>query len=439
MALDQSDEAGHRAAMGDRRPDDNAAFARGLRRLVEAVDWLRLGREGELGNFALLKYVSTDSEVVWTRLGPMESELQAMIRDWPLLNEEGRNSRVEWLLGQITHVTVREALLLLAMIDNELQLRTERGRTADERNRRFRELVQRSVDLVPLVGGRFNWRIERVARELAAMDLEAFRGPQGLAILQTASEALEHIIDVAVEAGSLIPDGPVTARVDRLDQVRAKIAREGVEPLLTMAERFVSDPPTGTPFEVVEAVDSNRHVLIAALRNPFPDTVLVERSFAALLELMSADIAAGDTLAAELEDLGVDVDEATAIGAALDEALDEAVDLGNPEEAPDVAKANVTLQKLDAAVEKIEAALPVAPDEAADFKARLAKAKENGKLKFHSDEMPKLKAELLKGAIKGTAMVGAAGITWATVGPKVFGVATVVAAIRKLIEAAFTK
>ena len=236
-------------------------------------------------------------------------------------------------------------------------------------------------------------------------------------------------------------EGVMTSRVDRLDEARKHLAREGTEPIIALAHRFLSDPPAGTSDHVLNRVDANARVVAAALTDPEPNAIVVEAAIATLLEHLAESVSVGSTVAAELESLDVPAELAAAIGDRLDEAVDLASKLGADDEATDVSQANAVLAKLDEAAEGVEAALPAAAgitDEERD--ARLAEADLKGQERFLTEHKPRLKADAIRMVIKGTPVLvgsGLTGIAWATGNLRMAGVTAVLTAIGRVIQAAF--
>lgn len=281
--------------------------------------------------------------------------------------------------------------------------------------------------------------VERVVLELNELLFRLERqNPDGeparLDALDNSDVRAEGPSDPVTADASSIKLIPV-ARIARLDEARQHIAREGLEPLLAVAQRFLQSPDKGTSDHVLNRVDANVRVLHGALSDPEGSPLIIEVAAAALLDLLRGSVEVGATVAAELTDLGVARDEAAVIGGQLDEAVELATHLGQEDEAADVAQANAVLAKVEDAAQRIDEALAPVDERA----RRKDEAKLKGMETWHSAEVPKLKADAIRKLTTGVAAAGIGGAAWATGNLKMAGAGALLTAVINAIKAVFVK
>lgn len=246
--------------------------------------------------------------------------------------------------------------------------------------------------------------------------------------------------------------GALLARLPQLDEPRTHVARLGTEPLVSLAQRFLDDPPAGASDHILNRIESNATILVASLRDPEPNPVVVEAATAALVRLLQPSVQAGSVIAAELEALDVPADEAGAIGDAVDDIIDTASGLGAADEAADVECANRVQSGVAAVAARVEAALPAVP--AADGvpapaagltdeerRRRLADAKLRGDERYLAELRPQLRADLIRSLLKpvpiAATSLGLGGAAWVAGKAGLADAHAIIQAIRAVIEAAF--
>jgi hypothetical protein len=261
--------------------------------------------------------------------------------------------------------------------------------------------------------------------DLASKEVDFHRDPDPASVLARIGVAVYGLVALGVipvsddhDTGEGIA-GVFLERIASFNSDQLGAFAADVEELLRQSAIVIQDPPDGIYPDLLNMIDSRSRSLRAALSDPEPDPLLVERGTLRLIEAMTRVVGPDEITRLALAAASVSEDRANHVAADLAEVIEDATtNLGNPDPVEDAEIAGPILQRqadvVSVAIDALAVVSPSAvPPIKDDERTPRQRGIERGLEKFFETFLGEKAPELVASAVRTIGTAAIAGSAYA--------------------------